>query len=95
MQYASAEYGARRESAGARISLAAPGNPSENAKAASFFTTPKREALYRKDDRTFEDAQANLGRFLAEVDNTKRRHSSLGYLPPVEFEAAHATTGGR
>jgi len=38
---------------------------------------------------TIEEAEANIGRFIADVYNEKRLHSSLGYLPPVEFEQAH------
>ena len=94
VQYASAAYVARLEGAGARVSMAATGNPYENAKAESFFKTLKREEVYLKDYRTFEEAEANLGRFIEEVYNTKRLHSSLGYLPTVEFEAAHTGTGG-
>jgi putative transposase len=41
VQYASSEYVARVEDMGARISMAAVGNPYENAKAESFFRTPK------------------------------------------------------
>ncbi len=37
--------------------------------------------------QTFQDAEANLGRFIADVDNTKRLHASPGSVPPVEFEA--------
>jgi putative transposase len=36
--------------------------------------------------RTFEEAQAYLQTFLEEVYNAKRLHSSLGYVPPDEFE---------
>ena len=36
--------------------------------------------------QTFEEAEASIGRFLEEVYNRKRLHSSLGYLPPWEFE---------
>ena len=90
VQYASGEYVTRQESAGARISMAAVGNPYENAKAESFFRTLKMEEVYLKDYQTFEEAQQNIGEFIEEVYNKKRLHSSLGYVPPVEFEADHA-----
>jgi putative transposase len=90
VQYASSEYVARLEEAGARISMAAVGNPYENAKAESFFRTLKLEEVYLKDYRDFEEAERNIGEFIEEVYNQKRLHSSLGYLPPVEFEAIHA-----
>jgi transposase InsO family protein len=41
-----------------------------------------------------EQAQKNIARFIEEVYNQKRSHSSLGYLPPVEFEARHAMKAG-
>lgn len=95
VQYASSEYVTRLESGGARISMAAVGNPYENAKAESFFRTLKMEEVYLKDYRTFEKAQQNIGEFIEEeVYNKKRLHSSLGYLPPVEFEAQHILRAG-
>jgi transposase InsO family protein len=89
VQYASSEYVARLEEVGARISMAAVGNPYENAKAESFFRNLKMEEVYLKDYRDFEEAEQNIGQFIEEVYNQKRLHSSLGYLPPVEFEAIH------
>jgi len=91
VQYASCEYVSRLEEVGARISMAAVGNPYENAKAESFFRTLKLEEVYLKDYGGFEEARENIGRFIEEVYNQKRLHSSLGYLPPVEFEASYAT----
>ena len=70
--------------------MAAVGNPYENAKAESFFRTLKMEEVYLKDYSDFDKAQQNIGRFIEEVYNQKRLHSSLGYVPPVEFEALHA-----
>jgi putative transposase len=93
VQYASAEYVARRESAGARLSMSATGNPYDNAKAERFFKTLKREEVYLHDYRTFQEAEANLGHFIEDVYNRKRLHSSLGYPPPAEFEAAHGANG--
>jgi putative transposase len=88
VQYASGEYVSRLEEIGARVSMSATGNPYDNAKAESFFKTLKREEVYLKDYQTFADAEANLGQFIEDVYNTKRLHSSLGYLPPAEFEAS-------
>jgi putative transposase len=90
VQYASGEYIDRLEEVGARISMAAVGNPYENAKAESFFRTLKMEEVYLKDYRTFEEAEQNMGYFIEEVYNNKRLHSSLGYVAPVEFEADYA-----
>jgi putative transposase len=90
VQYACSEYVARLEEADAFISMAAVGNPYENAKAESFFRTLKMEEVYIKDYRDFEEAEENIGEFIEKVYNQKRLHSSLGYLPPVEFEAIHA-----
>ncbi len=89
VQYASAAYVARLEQAGMLVSMSAKGNPYDNAKAESFFKTLKREEVYLNDYRTFAGAQAHLGHFIEAVYNTKRLHSSLGYLPPTEFEAAY------
>jgi putative transposase len=94
VQYTSAEYVGRLEEVGARISMAAVGNPYENAKAESFFRTLKMEEVYLKDYQGFEEAEENIGEFIEEVYNQKRLHSSLGYLPPVEFEAVHAIQAG-
>src|SRR5689334_801554 len=88
VQYASLADVARLEQAEARASMSAKGNPYDNAKAESFFKTLKREEVYLQDYRTFAEAQAHLGHFIEAVYHAKRLHSSLGYLPPVEFEAA-------
>ena len=90
VQYASSEYVLRLEEAGAKISMAEVGNPYENAKAESFFRTLKMEEVYLNDYQDFEEAHQNIAQFIEEVYNQKRLHSSLGYLPPVEFEARHA-----
>jgi putative transposase len=88
VQYASTEYVSCLEEIGARVSMSATGNPYDNAKAESFFKTLKREEVYLNDYQTFAAAEVNLGQFIDDVYNTKRLHSSLGYLPPAEFEAA-------
>lgn len=94
VQYASAAYVARLAAAGVQISMAATGNPYENAKAESFFKTLKCEEVYLNDYQTFQEAEAQLETFIEEVYNCKRLHSSLGYRSPHEFEAAHAVAAG-
>jgi transposase InsO family protein len=90
VQYASNAYVERLLSVQARISMSSVGNPYDNAKAESFFKTLKQEEVYLKHYQTFEEAQSNIGQFIEEVYNTKRLHSSLGYVPPTEFEMAYA-----
>jgi putative transposase len=86
VQYANTRYVARLEAIGARISMAAVGNPYQNAMAESFFATLKREEVSLHEYRTFAEAEANLAHFIETVYNHKRLHSSLGYRPPSEFE---------
>ena len=89
VQYASTAYVARLQQAGAAISMSAKGNPYDNAKAESFFKTLKREEVYLNAYRTFDEAERNIAHFIEDVYNWKRLHSSLGYVPPAEFEASH------
>lgn len=69
-----------------KISMSRTATPEDNAYIESFFKTLKREEIYFKDYKVFGDVKDNLPRFIEEVYNTKRLHSSLGYKPPSEFE---------
>ncbi|GHO71455.1 hypothetical protein KSC_103470 [Ktedonobacter sp. SOSP1-52] len=89
VQYACTAYVERLQSVGIQVSMSAKGNAYDNAKAESFFKTLKQEEVYLKAYQTFEEAHSNIGQFLDDVYNTKRLHSSLGYMPPAEFEAAY------
>jgi len=48
--------------------------------------TLKYEQVYLSEYENLSDATAQIGHFLEAVYNQKRLHSSLGYLPPAEFE---------
>ncbi len=86
VQYASAEYTSLLKCSGVQISMSRKGNPYDNAKAESFMKTLKYEQIYLSEYENLSDARAQIGHFLEAVYNQKRLHSSLGYLPPSEFE---------
>ena len=68
------------------ISNSRKGNPYDNAYVESFFKTLKYEEVYLNEYETFEDAWDNIQAFIEDVYNSKRMHSALGYLSPIEFE---------
>jgi putative transposase len=51
-----------------------------------FFQTLKVEEVYMFEYESFEEAIQSITHFIEEVYNSKRLHSSLGYMPPEEFE---------
>ena len=62
-----------------------------NAMAESFFATLECELLDRKTFATHAEARAAVFEFVEGWYNTRRRHSALGYVSPLEFERLHAT----
>ena len=86
VQYAAHDYVDILLEHGFQISMARKGNPYDNATAESFMKTLKTEEVYLWEYRTLADVQLRLPYFIEQVYNHKRLHSSLGYLPPVEFE---------
>jgi len=68
------------------ISCSRKGNPYDNAWVESFMKTLKHEEIYLGEYETYLDVIGNVPYFIEEVYNKKRLHSSLGYLPPEEFE---------
>jgi transposase InsO family protein len=86
VQYACSEYTELLKAHGIRISMSRKGNPYDNAYCESFMKTLKYEEVYTSEYRDLAEARAQIGAFLEKVYNSKRLHSALGYLPPVEFE---------
>jgi len=86
--YASTDYTNLLQASGVRIRMSRQGNPYDNAKAESFLKTLKYEEVYLWEYEDLTEARQRIGFFLEAVYNRKRRHSALGYRPPVEFEQA-------
>ena len=86
MKYAVAAYTDLLAGRGSSISMAAVGKPEENGFAERLIRTIREEEIDLSEYRAFADAHGQFGRFLDDVYNRKRIHSSLGYLTPAEFE---------
>jgi putative transposase len=86
VQYAATAYIAMLTAREVKISMASVGEPEENGYAERLMRTIKEEEVDLSEYEDFSDAMRGLGRFLDDVYNRKRIHSSLGYLTPAEFE---------
>lgn len=85
-QYTSFAFGHRCREAGIAPSMGAVGDAYDNAMAESFFATLETELLDRSRFRTRDDARLAIFDFIETWYNPRRRHSSIEYLAPLEFE---------
>jgi putative transposase len=86
-QYASGDYQELLGEASILCSMSRRGNCWDNAPVESFFATLKRERVYHRRYCTHAEARADLFQYIEVWYNRKRRHSSLGYLSPADYEA--------
>ena len=85
-QYTSIAFGLRCRKSGVRPSMGSVGDCFDNAMCESFFATLECELLDRRRFKNHEEARRAIFEFLEGWYNLHRRHSSLGYLSPAEFE---------
>ena len=85
-QYTSIAFGARCKEAGIRPSMGSVGDCFDNAMCESFFATLECELLDRSRFETQAEAKMAIFDFIEGWYNPHRRHSSIGYLSPVNYE---------
>ena len=71
-------------------SMSKPGCPYDNAPVESFFSSAKRECIYRKEYVTIDEVKRDLFEYIELFYNRKRMHGFLGYISPVEYRMALA-----
>jgi putative transposase len=86
IQYTSDDFRAMLLATKAIQSMSAKGNCWDNAVSESFFGTLKREVMLDRKSQNKEEAKTVLFDYIETFYNRKRKHSTLGYLPPLEFE---------
>ena len=86
VQYACDAYREILAVEGCVASMSRRANCWDNAPVESFFGTLKRELVHRAEFATREDAKKALFDYIEVFYNRKRRHSTLGYLSPAEYE---------
>jgi putative transposase len=86
IQYCCYDYVKILKDHGISISMSGRANPYDNAKIESFFRTLKVEEVYMFEYEIYGEVLKRIPYFIEEVYNKKRLHSSLGYMPPEEFE---------
>jgi putative transposase len=88
-QYTSYAFGKRCREAGVMPSMGSVGDAYDNAMAESFFATLERELLNRRRFKSQAEAKMAVFEWIEGWYNPHRRHSSLGYRSPVNYERAH------
>lgn len=85
-QYASEDDRARLAERGIICSMSRKGNCWDNAVVESFFSSLKRELVHTRSFRTREEVRLALFEYIEVFYSRRRRHSSLGYVSPAEYE---------
>jgi len=85
-QYTSEQFQRLLAEHGVTCSMSRSGDCWDNAAMESFFSTLKVERTDRTNYRTRQQAKADVFDYIERFYNPRRRHSTLGYLSPVDYE---------
>ena len=85
-QYVSLAFGQQARDAGIAVSMGSRGDAYDNAVAESFFATLKKELVKRYSWPTRRELSAAVFEYIEVFYNRERRHSTLGYLSPINYE---------
>jgi len=85
-QYTSEPFQRLMADHGIACSMSRSGNVWDNAAMESFFSSLKTERIRGRIYRTRNDARADVFDYIERFYNTTRRHSTIGYVSPVDFE---------
>lgn len=85
-QYVSLAFGQAARDAGIARSMGSKGDCYDNAVAESFFATLKKELVHRRSWPTRRELISEVFEYVEAFYNRQRRHSTLGYLSPAQFE---------
>jgi putative transposase len=91
-QYVSLGFGQQARDAGIAVSMGSRGDCFDNAVAESFFATIKKELVHRQPWPSRRDLSSAVFDYIESFYNRTRRHSTLGYLSPEEYEKGPTTT---
>jgi transposase InsO family protein len=86
-QYVSLAFGQQARDAGIAVSMGSRGDAYDNAVAESFFATLKKELVHRRPWPTRRELGSAVFEYIEAFYNRQRRHSTLGYLSPEEYES--------
>jgi len=89
-QYTSEEFQRLLEDHGVKFSMSRTGNCWDYAAMESFLSSLRTERIARKTYRTRDEAKADVFNYIERFYNPKRRHSTIGYVCPIAFEAKMA-----
>jgi len=90
--YRARQYLQHMQQHGMTVSMSAKGNAYDNAVAESFFSNLKNELVHHCDFQTREQARAAIFEYIEVFYNRQRRHQTLGYMCPAEFEARNGVS---